>query len=125
MSGSEGLQARETSTFTPIGFGQADQDVLSRPRNRRFAPRDQAESLTANGSRMRPARRRRTIEAVALSVAVHAALIAVLAVYAPRLALPPSERGPPEAVIPVLIMPRTPPAAVANPGARPSPIHLH
>ncbi len=73
---------------------------------------------------MRPARRRRTAEAVALSVAVHAVLIAAVAVWAPRLRLPPPERGPPEAVIPVLIMPRTPPAA-ANPTSSPSPIRLH
>ncbi len=73
---------------------------------------------------MRPNRRRRQVEAVALSAAAHAALIVALVLHAPSLRVPPPERGPPEAVIPVLILPRTPPLT-ANPGARPSPIRLH
>ena len=61
---------------------------------------------------------------VAASVAVHAALLAAVAVQAPRLRMPAPELGPPEAVIPVLILPRTPPATAA-PGAKPTPIRLH
>ncbi|WP_293905657.1 hypothetical protein [Phenylobacterium sp.] len=61
---------------------------------------------------------------MAASVAVHAALLAVLALHAPRLRVPVYASGPPEAVIPVLIMPRTPPPAAA-PGAQPQPIRLH
>jgi len=61
---------------------------------------------------------------VAASVAVHAALLTAVAVQAPRLRMPAPELGPPEAVIPVLILPRTPPPAAA-PGAKPAPIRLH
>ncbi|WP_293682651.1 hypothetical protein [uncultured Phenylobacterium sp.] len=61
---------------------------------------------------------------MAASLAVHAALLTVLAVHAPRLRVPQEQAGPPEAVIPVLIMPRVPPPA-AQPGAKPQPIRLH
>lgn len=60
----------------------------------------------------------------AASLAVHAALLTLLALHAPRLRIPHEAPGPPEAVIPVLIMPRTPPPAAA-PGSRPQPIRLH
>ena len=61
---------------------------------------------------------------MAASLAVHAAVLTVVALQAPRLNVPKLASGPPEAVIPVLIMPRTPPPSAA-PGARPQPIRLH
>src|SRR5689334_14154664 len=73
---------------------------------------------------LRPNRRRRQVEAAVLSTVAHVALVVALVLHAPRLRTPPPERGPPEAVIPVLILPRTPPQAAAS-GPRPSPIRLH
>lgn len=73
---------------------------------------------------MRPARRTRTGRIAAASLAAHAAVLAVVAIQAPRLRQPYEPPGTPEAVIPVLIMPRTPPPASA-PGSRPQPIRLH
>jgi hypothetical protein len=74
---------------------------------------------------MRPVRRRRTLSAAAvLSVVVHLGLIAALATYAPRLIVPREPAGPPQAVIPVLIMPRAPPPVAGGP-ARPTAIRLH
>ena len=70
------------------------------------------------------ARRGRNLGIAAASVVVHAILIAVVAAQAPRLFVPPGASGPPEPVIPVLIMPRTPPAA-AGVASQPSPIRLH
>lgn len=61
---------------------------------------------------------------VAASVAVHVGLLALVAVQSPRLPVLSSESGPPQAVIPILLMPRAPPAA-ANAGARPTEIRLH
>ena len=61
---------------------------------------------------------------MAASVAVHAVLLTAVALHAPRLKVPPEEPGLPEAVIPVLILPRAPPPTAA-PGARPTPIRLH
>jgi len=61
---------------------------------------------------------------VAASVAVHAVLATLLVLNAPRLRVPKMQSGPPEAIIPVLIMPRTPPPA-AQPGAAPTQIRLH
>jgi hypothetical protein len=69
-------------------------------------------------------RRGRSIGIAAASVTLHAALIAVIATYAPRLIMPDVASGPPEPIIPVLIMPRTPPAAT-GPSAKPTPIRLH
>jgi len=59
-----------------------------------------------------------------LSVAAHAVVLTALALHTPRLLQPYEDAGPPEPVIPVLIMPRTPPAA---PGVtrQPQPIRLH
>jgi hypothetical protein len=68
--------------------------------------------------------RRRTYGIVAASVAAHAVLLGLVAVQTPRLSVPTPPSGPPEAIIPVLIMPRVP-APAATPGARPSPIRLH
>lgn len=61
---------------------------------------------------------------MAASVAFHAALLSLVAIQAPRLKIPPMVSGPPEAVIPVLIVPRVPPP-VAAAGARPTEIRLH
>jgi hypothetical protein len=62
--------------------------------------------------------------AVLLSVAAHVVVLTALALHAPMLVRPREEAGPPEPVIPVLIMPRTPPPP---PGSRepPRPIRLH
>lgn len=73
---------------------------------------------------MPAARRGRRYGIATASVAVHAVLLAIVAVQAPRLRAPEEESGPPVAVIPVLILPRTP-APAAAPGAKPSPIRLH
>lgn len=74
-----------------------------------------------------PAARRggRRYGIVAVSLAAHAVVLGLIALHAPRLRapqLPPS--GPPEAIIPVLIMPRAlPPSAEA--GVAPEPLRLH
>jgi len=72
---------------------------------------------------MQTARRRRTIAATAVSAVAHVVVLTILALQTPMLRLPAEERGPPEAIIPILIMPRTPPPTGAN--ARPAPIRLH
>jgi hypothetical protein len=61
---------------------------------------------------------------MALSIAAHVVVLTALALHAPSLVRPHEEAGPPEPVIPVLIMPRVPPAP---PGSRekPQPIRLH
>lgn len=82
------------------------------------------QSFATGGRGMVAAHRRRDIGIAAASLAAHAALLAALAVYAPRLRVPVFESGPPEAIIPVLIMPRTPPPTAAA-GAEPTPIRLH
>jgi hypothetical protein len=73
---------------------------------------------------MARARWRLNATAVALSIAAHAVVLTALALHAPKLAIPREEAGPPEPIIPILIMPRTPPAP---PGAtqKPPPIRLH
>jgi hypothetical protein len=74
----------------------------------------------------RTRRSRRTVStaATAISVAVHALLLSALWLYAPRFEHPRESAGPPEPVIPVLILPRPPPAP---PGSheKPQPIRLH
>ena len=71
---------------------------------------------------MQAQRRRLTIIAAG-SAAIHAAIFAALAIHAPRLRVPPPVSATPEAVIPVLIMPRAlPPTAE---GREPTPIRLH
>ena len=62
---------------------------------------------------------------VAASVAAHLAVLAVVALQRPTLTAPVEPAGPPQAIIPVLLMPRTPPAAAARGGARPAPVRLH
>jgi hypothetical protein len=61
---------------------------------------------------------------VAASLAVHVVLAALLVLNAPRLRIPEMSSGPPEPIIPILIMPRTPPNAAA-PDSRPTAIRLH
>jgi len=73
---------------------------------------------------MPAAGRSRKYGIVAASVAVHAVLATLLVLNAPRLRIPEMQSGPPEAIIPILIMPRTPPPA-AQPGAQPTQIRLH
>jgi hypothetical protein len=73
---------------------------------------------------MQTAQRRRTTWAVAASVLAHAVVLVVLALQAPMLTTPIEPSGPPIPVIPVLLMPRTPPPA-AGQRARPEPIRLH
>jgi outer membrane biosynthesis protein TonB len=73
---------------------------------------------------MRPAGRRRTYALISVSAAAHVAVLAALAVYMPKLRVPPPERGPPIPVLPVLILPKSPGPTAASSG-RPGPIRLH
>lgn len=82
-------------------------------------------SFDTTGERMPAAGRSlRRYGIVAASVAVHAVVLGLLALHVPRLRTPaPQPGGPPEAIIPVLIMPRAlPPSADAG---TPSPLRLH
>lgn len=74
--------------------------------------------------RMQTAKRRRTTLAITASAIAHLALGIVVVLQHPTLRLPVEASGPPEAIIPVLILPKTPPAA-AGKLARPSPVRLH
>src|SRR5947209_6576895 len=73
---------------------------------------------------MPAAKRGRRIAAVAVSGAVHLLVLAALALHAPTLSIPNEPGGPPEPIIPLLLMPRLPPP-VASAGAAPGPIRLH
>lgn len=90
------------------------------------SPRDAALTLKLEGDDrlMQRAKRRLNATAVALSIVAHAVVLTALALHAPTLVRPYEEAGPPEPVIPVLIMPRTPPPP---PGSteKPRPIRLH
>jgi|SRR5579859_1215522 len=71
-------------------------------------------------------KRHRASWAVAISVAVHLAFGVVLLLQKPALLRPLADAsGPPEAIIPVLILPRTPPQSHLNGRARPAPLRLH
>jgi len=74
---------------------------------------------------MQTARRRGTTWAVAASILAHVALLVVVVLQRPTLALPPAEpAGPPEAIIPILLLPKVPPPAAG--GARqPGELRLH
>jgi hypothetical protein len=72
---------------------------------------------------MQTARRRRTIVATAGSAVAHLVVLAILAVQSPSLRIRDEPSGPPQAIIPILILPRTPPPAGSN--APPAPIRLH
>jgi hypothetical protein len=76
------------------------------------------------GDRMRKAKGSGFSAATVLSLAVHVAVLTAVWLHAPRLVRPVEDAGPPEPVIPVLILPVTPPPA---PGAKekPQPIRLH
>lgn len=71
---------------------------------------------------MRPAGRGRTYNAAAISLVAHVVLLAALALHVPRLRAPEIRSGPPEPIIPVLILPRVPPPEAGGP---PAPIRLH
>lgn len=73
---------------------------------------------------MLTARRRRTTWAVAASVLAHLAIAVVVLLQHPTLPVPTQQSGPPQAIIPILIMPRTPPP-VGGKLAQPAPIRLH
>jgi len=73
---------------------------------------------------MAPRRGRRSA-AIAASALAHAVLLTVLALHAPSLMIPSEPGGPPEPVIPLLLMPRLPPSPAAAPGERPGVIRLH
>ncbi|RAK55063.1 flagellar biosynthesis protein FlhF [Phenylobacterium soli] len=73
---------------------------------------------------MSAARRGRKIGAIAVSAVIHAVLLTAVALHAPSLFIPHESRGPPEPIIPILLMPRTPPAPRAA-GVAPAPIRLH
>jgi hypothetical protein len=73
---------------------------------------------------MQTVRRRRTSWAVAASVAAHLGVLIAVLSQRPTLRIPVEPGGPPEAIIPLLILPRTPPP-VAGQGVRPAPIQLH
>jgi hypothetical protein len=73
---------------------------------------------------MLTARHRRRSWAVAASVIAHLGVLIAALLQRPTLVLPVESGGPPEAIIPVLILPRTPPPAAGG-GARPAPIQLH
>lgn len=90
------------------------------------SPRAAAHTLKLEGDErlMQRARRRLNATAMALSIVAHAVVLTALALHAPTLVRPYEEAGPPEPVIPVLIMPRTPPAPPGS-TAKPRPIRLH
>ncbi len=69
-------------------------------------------------------RRGRIYLVAAVSVVLHAGLLILVATHAPRLFSPPVASGPPEPIIPILILPRTPPRQTAA-GLTPAPIRLH
>lgn len=71
---------------------------------------------------MQRAWRRRTIIATAVSAVAHLVVLTIAALQTPMLRIPEEASGPPQAIIPILILPRAPPAG-AN--ARPAPIRLH
>jgi hypothetical protein len=73
---------------------------------------------------MRKARGGVKVAATALSLAVHAVVLTALWLHAPKLVRPHEDAGPPEPVIPVLILPRAPPPAPGS-SQKPQPIRLH
>jgi hypothetical protein len=73
---------------------------------------------------MPAARRGRRLAAIAVSAAAHLVVLTVLALHAPTLLIPPGPSGPPEPIIPVLLVPRLPPPVPAA-GTAPAPIRLH
>lgn len=75
---------------------------------------------------MTTAKRRQTTLAVAVSAAAHLLVGVVLILQKPTLLRPLNEAGgPPEAIIPILIMPRTPQPTASAAQAKPAPLRLH
>jgi hypothetical protein len=68
--------------------------------------------------------RRRTTWAVTASVLAHLLVVTVVVLQKPMLRIPPDVGEPPPAIIPVLLLPKTPPSA-AGQHAAPQPIRLH
>ncbi|WP_372786970.1 hypothetical protein [Phenylobacterium sp.] len=62
--------------------------------------------------------------AVVASTIAHLAVAVVVLLQRPTLSMLVQERGPPEAIIPILILPHTPPPAAGR-LAQPAPIRLH
>jgi|SRR5579859_2932053 hypothetical protein len=73
---------------------------------------------------MQTARRRRTGAAIAASLVAHLAVGVVILLQKTSLPSPPDLGGPPQAIIPILILPRTPPPAAGR-VSQPTPIRLH
>ena len=73
---------------------------------------------------MQPAKRRRTTWAVAASLIAHVAVGVFLVAQHPTLQMRIGEQGPPQAIIPILLMPKTPPPS-AGKVAPSQPIRLH
>lgn len=73
---------------------------------------------------MQPATRRRTTWAVTASLIAHLAVGVFLVVQHPTLQMRVGEQGPPQAIIPILLMPKTPPPR-AGKVAPSQPIRLH
>lgn len=73
---------------------------------------------------MQRAERRRTTWAVLASVLAHLAVVTIVVLQKPMLRIPPEVGAPPPAIIPVLLLPKVPPAA-AGQQAAPQPIRLH
>jgi len=73
---------------------------------------------------MQTASRRRTTWALSGSLLAHVVVLTVLALQKPMLVIPPEQAGPPIPIIPVLLLPKTPPPA-AGQKQKPQPIRLH
>ena len=73
---------------------------------------------------MPTARRRRTSWAIGASIVAHLVVLVAVLLQRPTLRIPVEPSGPPEAIIPILILPRAP-APAAGHGSVPAPIHLH
>ena len=81
-------------------------------------------AMKGTWGQMSSAHRGRSIGIAAASLAVHAAVLTLVALHAPRLIAPPVASGPPDAVIPVLIVARIPPPHASR-NAQATPIRLH
>lgn len=72
---------------------------------------------------MRTATLRRSTVAIAASLIAHIAVFAIVWMQRPVLVIPEELAGPPEPVIPILLLPRTPPSSAAHGG--PTQIRIH
>src|SRR5437879_3912157 len=89
------------------------------PRNRRATPAPYGVAGEGSPLRMQTAGRRRATWTIAVSVAAHVLVLAILATQRPTLRMPAESSGPPEPIIPILLMPRTPPPPQGR-GVRPT-----